>query len=49
MSIHSSTKKNAIETVKSKIDNPHGNNKCGLCADGDETINHIISEYIKEA
>ena len=23
------------------------NSKCGLCRDGDETINHIISEYSK--
>ncbi len=31
------------------IDKTQQNSKCWLCGDRDETINHIISEYIKLA
>ena len=34
---------------KAKIDNMLKNSKCSLCGDWDETINHIISKYIKIA
>ena len=37
---------NAIRTndIKARIDKTQQNNKCWLCGDRDETINHIISE-----
>ena len=39
---------NAIRTnhIKVRIDETQQNNRCRLCGDSDETINHIISEYI---
>ena len=42
---------NAIRTnhIQARIDNPPQNNKCRLCGDRDETINHIISECGKLA
>ena len=42
---------NAIRTNhnKSRIDKTQQNSKCRLCADRDETINHIISECSKLA
>ena len=42
---------NAIRTnhIKVQIDKTHQNNKCWLCGDRDETINHIISECSKLA
>ena len=35
--------------IKAKIDKTQQNNKCRLCGDRDETINHIISECSKLA
>ena len=37
---------NAIRTnhIKVRIDKTQQNNKCRLCSDRDETINHILSE-----
>ena len=42
---------NAIRTnhIKARIDKTQQNSKCILCSDGDETINHIISEGSKLA
>ena len=42
---------NAITTnhIKARIDKTQQNNKCRLCGDRDETINHIISECSKLA
>ena len=42
---------NAIRTnhIKARIDKTQQNSKCRLCGDGDETINHIISECNKLA
>ena len=42
---------NAIRTnhIKSRIDKSQQNNKCRLCGDKDETINHIIRECSKLA
>ena len=42
---------NAIRTnhIKERIDKTEQNSRCGLCGDGDETINHIISECSKLA
>ena len=42
---------NAIRTnhIKARIDKTQQNNKCRLCGDRDETINHIISECSKLA
>ena len=42
---------NAIRTnqIKGRIDKMQQNSKCRLCVDGDETINHIISECSKLA
>ena len=42
---------NAIRTnhIKARIDETQQNSRCRLCADGDETINHIISECSKLA
>ena len=42
---------NAIRTnhIKARIDNTQQNCKCRLCGDGDETINHLISECSKLA
>ena len=42
---------NAIRTnhIKARIDKTQQNSKCRLCGDGDETINHIISECSKLA
>ena len=41
----------AIRTnhIKARIDKTQQNNKCRLCGDRDETINHVISEYSKLA
>ena len=41
----------AIRTnhIKARIDKTEQNNKCRLCGDRDETINHIISECRKLA
>ena len=41
----------AIRTnhIKARIDKTQQNSKCRLCGDGDETINHIISECNKLA
>ena len=33
--------------IKAKIYNKQPNCKCKLCRDGDETVNHMISEYSK--
>ena len=40
---------NAIRTnhIKARIDKTQQNSKCRLCCDGDETINHMISECSK--
>ena len=40
----------AIRTnhIKAKIEKTQQNNKCRLCADRDETINHIISEPLSQ-
>ena len=38
-----------INNVKIKIDMTQQNNKCRLCDDRDETINHIISECRKKS
>ena len=35
--------------IKARIDKTQQNSKCRLCGDGDETINHIISECSKLA
>ena len=35
--------------IKARIDKMQQNNKCALCGDRDETINHIISECNKLA
>ena len=45
------TQDNAIRTnhIKARIDKTQQNSKCRLCGDGDETINHIISECSKLA
>ena len=42
---------NSIRTnhIKARIDKTQQNNKCRLCVDRDETINHIISERCKLA
>ena len=42
---------NAIKTnhIKTRIDKTQQNNKCTLCSDRDETINHIISKCSKLA
>ena len=42
---------NAVRTnnIKARIDKTQQNNKCRLCGDRDETINHIISECSKLA
>ena len=42
---------NAIRTnhIKARIDKTQQNGKCRLCGDGDETINHMISERSKLA
>ena len=42
---------NAIRTnhIKARIDKTQQNSKCRLCADRNETINHIISECSKLA
>ena len=42
---------NAVRTnhIKARIDKTQQNNKCRLCSDRDETINHIISECSKLA
>ena len=42
---------NAIRTnhIKARIGKTRQNNKCRLCGDRDETINHIISECSKSA
>ena len=39
----------AIRTnhIKARIDKTQQNSKCRICGDGDETINHIISECSK--
>ena len=44
-------KNNAIRTnhIKARIDKTQQNNKCRLCGDSDETIDHIISECSKLA
>ena len=39
----------AIIWLQVKIDNTQQNNKCRLCGDRDDTINHIISECSKLA
>ena len=41
-----SAQNNDIRTnhIKARIDKTQQNNKCRLCGDRDETINHIISE-----
>ena len=38
-----------INHIKTRIDKTQQNNKCRLCIDRDETINHIISECRKLA
>ena len=38
-----------IDPIKARIDKTQQNNKCRLCGDRDETINHIISECSKLA
>ena len=38
-----------INHIKARIDKTQQNNKCRLCGDRDETINHIISECSKLA
>ena len=45
------TQNNTIRTnlMKARIDSMQQNSKCRLCGDGDETINHIISEFSKLA
>ena len=35
--------------IKGKIDKIQQNNRCRLCGDRDETINHLISEWSKLA
>ena len=42
---------NAIRThqIKARIDKTQQNNKCRLCGDRDETINHLMSECSKLA
>ena len=46
-----SSTNNAIRTnyIKARIDKTQQNNRCKLCSDTDETINHIISECSKLA
>ena len=39
----------ATSYSKAKIDHTEQNNKCRLCSNRDETINHIISECSKLA
>ena len=50
-SLRMAAQKNAIRTnhIKARIDKTQQNSKCRLCADRDETINHIISECSKLA
>ena len=45
------TQDSAIRTnhIKARIDKTQQNSKCRLCSDGDETINHMISECSKLA
>ena len=45
------TQDNAIRTnhIKARIDKSQQNNKCRLCGDRDESINHILSESSKLA
>ena len=45
------TQNNAIRInyIKAKIDNTQKNNKCMLCGDRDERINHIRNECSKLA
>ena len=45
------TENNAVRTnhIKARRDKTQQNRKCRLCGDGDETINHIISECSKLA
>ena len=45
-SLLTAAQNNAIRTnyVKARIDNTKQNIRCTLCADGEETINHITSE-----
>ena len=48
-SLQTGTQNNAIKTnnTKARIDKTQQNNRFTLCGDGDETINHIISEWSK--
>ena len=50
-SLQIAAQNNAIRTnhIKVRIDKTQQNNKCRLCGDRDETINHIISEFSKLA
>ena len=42
---------NAIRThhIKARIEKTQQNNRCSLCGDRDEAINHIINEFSKLA
>ena len=45
------TQNNVVRTnqIKARIGKTQQNSKCRLCSDGDESINHIISEFSKSA
>ena len=39
----------SINYIKTKSSNTQQNRKCRLCGDRDEMVNHIISDYGKQA